>query len=225
MHDFDIKAVGFDYDGTIVHSYRHRCRYIRALAKLHELPYTEKTEALVIEHWGLPAPELLSLCFDISADAGERMYEDWPIIESRIPVPLIRGARKTLLMLNTAGIHCGLITSRNRSSLEDSLGRTRMHRSFCHTAARGETVGHKPEPSVFTCWLKKLASFDIAPHQVAYIGDGKVDIEAAQGAGMISIAVETGPKHQFKGLYPTKRFPTIAHVGPWILKQPYPLRT
>lgn len=221
MHDFDIKAVGFDYDGTIVHSYRHRCRYIKALAELHHLPYTKETEALVIEHWGVPGPKLLSLCFEISLEHGERMYADWPGIELGIPLPLIRGARKTLLMLNHAGVHCGLITSRNRLSLDASLGRTRMLASFCHTASHCETVGHKPDPSVFTCWLAKLEPFGILPHQVAYVGDGRVDIEAALGAGMIAIAVETGPNHQFKGLAPTKRFPTIAHVGPWVLKQPY----
>lgn len=223
MHDFDIKAVGFDYDGTIVPSYRHRCRYIQALAELHNLPYTKETEALVIEHWGVPGPELLSLCFEISLEHGKRMYADWPRIELEIPMPLIRGARKTLQMLNNAGVHCGLITSRNRSSLDESLRTKRILDSFCHTASRCETIGHKPEPSVFTCWLAKLKPFGIAAHQVAYVGDGKVDIEAAQGAGMVAIAVETGPNHQFKGLAraPHKRFPTIAHVGPWILKQPY----
>lgn len=224
MHNYDIRAVGFDYDGTVVHSYRYGKYYIRQLAALHNLLFTEETEERMREHWGLPGHELLALCFDITLVRAEQVYEDWRALEVERPVPIIRGARKTLRMLEGAGIKCGLITSRPRNSLDASLARSRLLTSFIHTAARDETVAHKPDPLVFTCWLKRLEEFGIAPDQVAYVGDGSVDVDAAFGAGMIAIAVETGPKHQLKTRKPTIQLPTIAHVGPWILKQPHPVR-
>lgn len=224
MHNYDIRAVGFDYDGTVVHSYLHGMRYIRDLAVLHSLPFTKETERRVREHWGVPGPELLALCFGISLEQAEFVYKDWFTLEQQRPLPLIRGARKTLTMLRGAGIKCGLITSRTRDSLDPSLKRGRLLDSFIHTAARGETVAHKPDPLVFSCWLNKLRGYGIKPHQVAYVGDGGVDVDAALGAGMIAIAVETGPKHQLKTRKPSVTFSTIAHVGPWILKQPYPVR-
>jgi len=225
MHNYDIRAVGFDYDGTVVHSYLHGMRYIRTLGALHDLPFTDETERLIKEHWGVPGSELLALSFGITLQHAELVYEDWLVLEKKSPVPLIRGARKSLEMLHGAGIKCGLITSRTRNSLDASLTRNQLLASFIHTVAKDDTTAHKPDPRVFACWLKKLwEEFSIAPHQVAYVGDGGVDVDAALGAGMIAIAVETGPKHQLKARKPTAKFPNIAHVGPWILKQPYPVR-
>ncbi len=218
MLRFDILAVAFDLDGTIVHSYLKGVWYIQKIAERRGLPFTDETIRRIRLYWGVPGAELLALCFDIHIEYAHEVYKDWTIIEQQNPVPFIRGAASTVTMLHAGGIKCGLVTSRTRASLTPTLERMTFGKLFHHTAAKDETAGHKPDPKVFTCWLAYCATFGILPHQVAYVGDGEVDIKAANDAGMISIAVETGPKHQLKNVTPTKQFRTVASAGPWILQ-------
>jgi|GEM_PF-2489188 len=216
---YDIRAVAFDLDGTIVPTYERGVEDIREIAKRRGLSFNEETIRRIKLHWGVPGAELLAICFDISIEYAHEVYKDWTIVEHENPLLPIRGAASTIRSLHARGVKCGLVTSRTRDSLTPTLGRMSFRNLFHHTAAKDETAGHKPDPKVFTCWLAFCAGHDILPHQVAYVGDGHVDITAANEAGMISIAVETGPKHQLDSVSPHVRLSTIAKVGPWLLQQ------
>ena len=186
-----IKAFVFDLDGTL----------------LHTLPDMAKAANDALEHYGFPThdlceyekymgnggwkmihravppnatPEQCGQVFDLWRElymgSDYALTHPFPGIESVLRELLSRGEMIAVL-----------------SNKFDEGARYLVERHFpgMFQAVRGDKppAPRKPDP---TTLLDMLGFLGVAPDEVAYVGDAKVDVEVARNAGVMAVGVSWG---------------------------------
>lgn len=187
-----LRAVLFDFDGTLADTAPDLGGALNRLRAQHALaPLPLET---VRPYASSGARGLLRVGFDLGpGDAnydGMRhaflaQYDAAICVETR----LFPGMAELLEHLEARGIAWGIVTNkaaRFTDRLVDLLGLAQRARCV----VSGDTTPHmKPHPAPLLEAAERLA---LAPAQCGYVGDDLRDMQAAQAAGMISIAVEYG---------------------------------
>lgn len=106
---------------------------------------------------------------------------------------LYPGARETLRQLRGLGLKIGLVTNNGRVGTEMTIERLNLRDFFDAVVTRDDYLEMKPDPGSVR---KVLEDIHMRPEDAILIGDGMMDIGAAKAAGLLSVAVFTGP---FKG--------------------------
>ncbi len=183
-------AVLFDLDDTLTKTHEIKFAQHKAVAK--KFYNIDLTDDDIRPHWGKPLPELIDILYRGSDTAKNRlaavasMQHAFPKKtqdDSLVVIQALLDAHRTL----------GIITASIRELVIPDLVRLGFpvdQFSFIQTA--DDTSVHKPNPAVFTTALERLATQNISPEQVVYIGDGLIDYTAASGAGIHFIGVTTG---------------------------------
>ena len=188
-----IKAIVMDMDGTIT-NFNLDFMSFRRLA-LEEL-----------EKMGLRTPDMtdqLSLFMiqekvrdqvDISTFRAIRrkiysMIEETEL-KAAVEVTLIPGAVDTLRRLREQSVMIGLATNNSKRATDLTLSRHKLHNLFDAVVTRDDCEDMKPAAEPV---LKALAKLMVTPREAVLIGDGVMDIMAAEAAGLPSVAVATGP--------------------------------
>jgi HAD superfamily hydrolase (TIGR01549 family) len=99
------------------------------------------------------------------------------------------GADAALAAVRSAGREVGLVTSGDRSRVDNDLRRLGWTGVFTVTVCGGEVPQRKPHPEALLYALGQLA---IPPAQAAYVGDTVEDVEMGRAAGTLTIAVHGG---------------------------------
>ena len=86
-------------------------------------------------------------------------------------------------------LRLGIVTSKRRETADEALELTGLAGLVPILAASEDTTDHKPNPAPL---LHGAARLSVPVQQCVYVGDAVVDIQAAQAAGMASIAVTWG---------------------------------
>ncbi|HSX28411.1 MAG TPA: HAD family hydrolase [Candidatus Saccharimonadales bacterium] len=185
----DTRAVLFDHDDTLVQTIDIKWEEQRYIAKTYY--HKDLTDTELREHWGKPFPEMIGLLYETS-DIEQAIRYNKAVHES-FPKRLHNDAIAVLAYLAEQHLKLGLVTSASRYILESDLARLKVPENiFKYTQTADETDYHKPNPLVFEPALMWLASYNIAPRNVIYIGDSLDDLTAARGAGFQFIGVTTG---------------------------------
>lgn len=108
-------------------------------------------------------------------------------------VELYPGALGTLRQLRGWGLKIGLVTNNGRVGTEITLRRLDLNGFFDVVVTRDDCEEMKPDPGPVR---KVLEEIHMSPEDAMLVGDGLMDIRAAKAAGLLSVAVATGP---FKG--------------------------
>src|SRR5262249_26757909 len=97
----------------------------------------------------------------------------------------IGGIAALVSRLAKAGLRLGIVTSKVRHTALRGLRLCHLDRSFEVVVAREDTARHKPdsEPLIYA-----LAALETEASRCAYVGDTPLDVEAARGAGVRSVA-------------------------------------
>jgi len=176
-----IEGVLFDWDGTLLDSYR--ADSAAYLAMFREMGIAWGLEELAQHYspnWynvyraaGLPRHR-----WDAADLAWRRQYaEHRP--------RLIGGARKVLRW--TARFHqLGLVTSGDRVRVIRQLREFRLTRVFGARVCGGDTARRKPDPQPLRLALRQL---ELKPEACVYVGDAPEDLEMAERAGVRAVAV------------------------------------
>lgn len=187
-----LRAVLFDFDGTLADTAPDLAGALNRLRNQHALP-SLPLEA-VRPYASSGARGLLRIGFDLKP--GDARYEEMKqaflahydaaiCVETR----LFPGIAELLAQLEARNIAWGIVTNkatRFTSRLVERLGLAR--RAGCVVC--GDTTPHiKPHPAPLLAAAERLA---LAPARCSYVGDDLRDIQAAQAAGMASVAVEYG---------------------------------
>ncbi|MBI3376460.1 MAG: HAD-IA family hydrolase [Betaproteobacteria bacterium] len=187
-----LRAVLFDFDGTLADTAPDLGGALNRLREQHALAPLP-IEA-VRPYASSGARGLLRLGFDLGP--GDATYEQMRqaflthyaaaiCVETR----LFPGIAELLAHLERRDIAWGIVTNkatRFTERLVDLLGLAQ--RASC--VVSGDTTAHmKPHPAPLLVAAERLA---LAPAQCGYVGDDLRDMQAAQAAGMVSIAVEYG---------------------------------
>ncbi len=192
-----IRAVIFDFDGPINDSFRVGLeRLEHVVCRRNGIEVTDGTRRKVVELWGLPGAELIEKAFGVPAAVARELYHEWEALDAvgGNPVPLVWGARETLVSNQGRGIVNVLLTARGSANITPLLQWHGIERYFSFVEPGDRSGFSKPHPFAFDRPLGFLYSlFGIGRHECIYVGDTVVDVHCSVRAGVEILIVLTGP--------------------------------
>jgi HAD superfamily hydrolase (TIGR01549 family) len=186
-----IQGVLFDWDGTLLDSYRADAAAYLAMFKEMGIA------------WGLDqlARHYSPNWYQVYRAAGlpRKCWDDadraWRVHYAEYRPRLIAGARRVLARLGD--IHeLGLVTSGDRDRVTQQLREFRLTSLFAARVCNGDTQRKKPHPEPLRLALRQLR---LKPSVCVYVGDAPQDLQMARRAGVRGIAV-LGPFPTERGL-------------------------
>jgi len=187
--DDEVKAVFFDWDDTLVGTIENKWRqHIHVAREFYGRDIDEKE---LREHWGKPLSELIKALYE--TEDVEEAIRRTHLVHQDFPKILFDHTLGVVERIRGSGRPVGLVTAHRREGLQydfDQLGVPSA--LFDYIQTEDDTPYHKPDPRVFEPTLIWLARNAIAPGEAVYVGDSFTDRDAAVGAGMQFIGVETG---------------------------------
>jgi HAD superfamily hydrolase (TIGR01509 family) len=177
----EIKAVLFDWDGTLLDSFHaDSSAYLAMFAEMGVTWGLEELSQHYSPNWydvyraaGLPKHH-----WD-AADAAWRKHY------SGFRPKLIPGARKVLTAVGRR-YKLGLVTSGDRDRVLRQLREFRLAKSFQARVCSGDTKHKKPHPGPLNFALKCIG---LKPAQCIYVGDSPEDVQMARSAHVRVIGV------------------------------------
>lgn len=177
----EIRAVLFDWDGTLLDSYHADSQaYLALFRKMgidwglaeltqHYSPdwyHVYRAAGLPRKHW----------------DEADRTWrEHYAHHKPR----LVSGARRVLAALRRSH-RLGLVTSGDRARVSRQLREFRLTPLFAARVCGGDTRERKPHPAPLQLALRRLR---LDPRSCIYVGDAPEDLQMARRAGVRAIAV------------------------------------
>jgi pyrophosphatase PpaX len=202
-------TVIFDLDGTlintidlIVSSYQYAFRTVLG----HEYPEAE------IRSWiGKSLRESLT---NTCPDKGEDLfaaYIEWNQAHLATMADPYPGIPELLTELHEFKVQTGIASSKRFRSAQETLEVVGLEGVVPLLVTHDDVVDHKPHPAPLLLAAKKL---ECPVEETVYIGDALVDVQAAQAAGMDSIAVTwgAGVREELVDAGPTILVDTVAEL-------------
>jgi len=193
MKDMKLKAVLFDFDGTVIDlNFKYAESRIAIISFLKELyfdtsifsPYDtaqtiiEKVEKQIIEK-------------SMNMKLSEIKDKIWSIIdefeiEAVDASELVKETKSILKLLSERGIKKGLVTNSGRKAVQLALIRHGLERGFDAVVTRDEVDRLKPYGDGIELALRILS---VPIENAAYVGDSVNDVLAAKNANVSSIII------------------------------------
>ncbi|HBI46507.1 MAG TPA: phosphoglycolate phosphatase [Planctomycetales bacterium] len=186
--DGTLRAVLFDFDGTLADSYPAITASVNHVRGLHGLPPLEIDE---VKRWvGRGAGALLARTVpagDLESNCAAYREHHPSVLHSG--TCLLAGAAEILHLLHDRGLRLGLCSNK-------PVAFSRVLVEFLRIAPLLEVVlgpedvaQPKPAPDMLLAALQRLG---VAAAEALYVGDMSVDVETARGAGVKVWVVATG---------------------------------
>ena len=171
-----LRAVLFDFDGTLADSYPAIAASVNHVRASHGLPPLEEDE--VRRHVGRGLEYLLRQTVpDADLQRDSELYRvHHPSVMLR-GTRLLPGAAEVLAAATKAGLHVGVCSNKPRTFTKELLEFLDI-RQYIDGAFGPEDVA-RPEREPPDMLLKALARFRVSPAEALYVGDMVVDIETA----------------------------------------------
>ena len=178
--EVDLRAVLFDWDGTLLDSadacWRSYQRLFRELGIAFDREIFESSYSpdwyRTYEKVGLPRDR-----WDEADAAWLEMYAD----ES---CALVDGTREALEALERSGVATALVTSGSRERVRRELARHGV--AFEAVVFGDDFPRKKPHPDALNAALDRLA---VSPGESAYVGDSPEDVRMARAAGVYAVGI------------------------------------
>jgi pyrophosphatase PpaX len=184
------ETVLFDLDGTLIDSgslilssFQHATRTVLR----REIP----AEVLMANVGGHGLLAQMRELDEARADELVRVYREHNIAAYG-QVTAFAGIEAVLEGLAAMGCRLGVVTVKNRPTVELTFELLAIGRYFETVVTGDDTERHKPEPDPL---LLALGHLGVEASTAAYVGDSPFDIRAAKAAGMVAIAAGWGQIH------------------------------
>jgi len=184
-----IRAVIFDWDGTLLDSYAADMAAYVAMFRGLGIQWGEEE---LRRHYS-PNWYQVYRAAKLPRKLWSAADRAWRAHYAKHRPRLISGARRVLDAVSRRH-HLGLVTSGDNDRVARQLQRFRLTRLFSARVCSGDTIKKKPHPAPLRLALKKM---DLDARCCVYVGDAPQDVEMARSAGVLAIGV-LGP-------YPTER--------------------
>ncbi|HEX8260731.1 MAG TPA: HAD hydrolase-like protein [Rubrobacteraceae bacterium] len=206
-----LKAVLFDFDGTIVDTTELIYESMRRATG--EVLGRELGRETLMANVGQPLSHQMELLADAQPEKTAELLEVYLHHNEELHEGLIHEFPKvgtSLARLRDADLRLAVVTSKRRFSVEMALDSFPDLRDvFDVFVTMEDTSEHKPLPAPLLKGLELLG--DVSPERAAYVGDAPFDVAAARAAGITSVAVSwgaftaealraAGPDHLFEDL-------------------------
>lgn len=183
-----LRAVLFDFDGTLADSFGPIAASVNHVRATHGLPAME--ESAVRRFVGLGLEYLLKHTIpDVDLPRDAQCYRDHhPTVMLR-GTKLMPGAREALAAIQQAGMRSGVCSNKPRAFTKELLEYLDIGQYLDGAFGPEDVARPKPAPDML---LKALSWLRVSPGEALYIGDMVVDIETALLAGVRVWVVPTG---------------------------------
>ncbi len=184
----DVRAVLFDFDGTLADSYAAITASVNYVRSLYQMPPLSIEE--VHKYVGRGAADLLHRTVgqgdpQANADAYKAHHPTVMLQGTH----LLPGAEAALRFLKQRGIKLGVCSNKPIEFTRDLLTYLGI-RTLLDVVLGPEEVAHpKPAPDMV---LEALARLHVAANEARYIGDMTIDIQTGRSAGVAVWVVTTG---------------------------------
>lgn len=199
-----IRAVLFDWDGTLLDSYH--ADHSAFLKMFHRLG-VEWTAKELDRHYS-PDWYRVYRAAGIPRARWDEADRLWARFYSRQRPVLLPGARRTLRRLY-GRYALGLVTSGNRARVLRQLRFFGLTRLFAVRVCMEDAPRRKPHPAPLRVALRRLKH---PPEASLYVGDAPEDMEMAHRAGVSAVGV-LGPFPTHHGLRAAKPLAMLRSVG------------
>lgn len=185
-----LKAVIFDFDDTLIHTYENGITNMRIVADNLGLPLP--SESILREHWGSSWEQLNhELWPEVNPDAISEKYSS--LASSLKPFPPVNGVHEILDILSKKFV-LGMVTGRDKRLFEQRLvGAGIDFSKFSFLLTQDDIQKPKSDPGYFAPVMKELEKLGITKDEILFVGDSVHDFEAARNAGIHFVGVLTGP--------------------------------
>jgi HAD superfamily hydrolase (TIGR01549 family) len=195
-----VRGVIFDIDGTLVNSNdAHAESWVAGLAEFGFKVEFDRVRHLIGKGGDKILPELTGI--EKESDEGKRITARRLEIFKEQYLPSLKpfpGARALASYLHGRGIRLVVASSANKDELGELLQIAGVEEYMEHTTSSSDAENSKPDPDIIEAALQSLG---LLPSQVMMIGDTPYDIEAAEKAGIRTIAFRCGgfPEDSLRG--------------------------
>jgi len=185
-----IKAVVFDFDDTLVHTYENGVNNLRAVADNLGLP--APTESLLKENWGKAWEEFNERVWPgINAELIVNAYSS--LASSMKSFPPVEGVHGILDLLSRRFV-LGIVTGRTNQLFQRRLmGAGIDFSKFSFMFTQDDIKKPKSDPGYFDPVLKELATLGISKDEILFVADSVYDYDVARNADIHFVGVLTGP--------------------------------
>jgi HAD superfamily hydrolase (TIGR01509 family) len=178
---FSLRAVLFDWDGTLVNSYAADSRAYLAMFRAMGIDWgLEELARHYSPNW--------HRVYRAARLPGSKWAEAdrlWGLAYARENPQLLPGARRTVQILDRT-FQLGIVTSGNRRRVRRQLREFRLTNYFSACVCNEDAPKRKPHPAPLELALERLRA---RPENCVYVGDTAEDIEMARRAGVRPIGV------------------------------------
>jgi len=211
---FAVRAVLFDWDGTLLDSYHSDARAF--LAMFRELGVRWNLQDLA-RHYS-PNWYRVYHAARIPRSLWKEADRLWEKAYEKESPCLLPGARLVLRRLERRFL-LGLVTSGNSHRVRRQLREFRLRQVFSACICSEDAPRRKPHPAPLELALRRLRT---RPETCVYVGDTPDDIEMARRAGVRAIAVlGPFPTHdRLRAVRPDVVLDSIAELPNWVARDP-----
>ncbi len=185
-HNFQLRAVIFDLDGTLLDTFP---AIVRAWNAGMEPIFGRSFEPQeVVSHFGLPDEQMLRAAFPAALSEAEKRaaieryfagYRD-----AHDAIEPFAGITSLLDFLENRGVPLGVMTGKGRRACDETLAHFSWTNRFRSVVTGSEVEHQKPHPEGP---LRVARELNVEPRDCVFVGDSPADIGAAESAGMFSV--------------------------------------
>jgi phosphoglycolate phosphatase-like HAD superfamily hydrolase len=181
------RGVIFDCDDTLIETSRLRWSVLVSTAATFGRHIKDKT---IRAAWGKPFDQLIAA---IAPDLDPHEFISRYRHEMLNYQPsATKGAFSLLESLRSRGTLLQIVTSSDRSLVEQDLHVLGMDRFFMNIYGFKESSFHKPDPRVLAMPIQAFKQVGIGRNEIVFVGDSVRDYHAAHGNAVDFIGVLTG---------------------------------